>query len=137
MADKKKTQAGSPFWQIIFPAVIGSLIILLLGAWIVLESNAGTVSRFAEISTVLLVIPVFFSSLLVLIVLGALIYLVLEMIAGLPSITSRILELLEKIQKGAEAISKSITRIFIEPTAFLAGFKRAKTKEDPDIVLKD
>lgn len=137
MADNKRTRAGSTFWQITFPALIGSLIILMLGAWIVLESNPGTISRFAELSTVLLVIPVFFSSLLLLVVLGALIYLVLKIIGGLPSITGRILSVLEKIQHGAEVISKNIAKILIGPTVFLAGFRRKKSKEGPDIILKD
>lgn len=137
MTDKKKSQAGSFFWQIIFPAFIGLVFVLLAGGWIVLKTSTGNVSRYAEISTVLLLIPVFFNALLVMVILGASVYLILRIIHGLPSITERILAILEKIQQSVTVFSKNLTKIVIQPTAFLAGFRRAPSKENQEINLNE
>jgi predicted membrane protein len=128
MADKKKAPAGSSFWQIIFPTLVGTLLLLLVGIMIVLYTSTGNVSRFAEISTVLLVIPVLFSSFLVMLLLGALIVLIYKIIQGLPSITGWILDKVERIQKVVQAVSKNAAVPVIRPAAFLAGFRCIFTK---------
>jgi len=135
MAEKKKAPAGSPFWQIIFPTVVGTLLLLLLGIWIILYSSTGTVSRFAEISTVLLVIPVMFSSLLLFLILGGLIVLVLKIIRGLPAITEWILDKLEWFQTAARTISDTAAIPVVRPAAFLAGIRRIFAKENSDIQI--
>ena len=72
----------------------------------------------------LLVIPVMFSSLFVMLLLGALIVLVIKIIQGLPSITEWILEKLEWIQKGVQVVSKNAVAPVVRPAALLAGFRR-------------
>jgi len=135
MAEKKKAPAGSFFWQIIFPTLIGTLLLLLLGIWIILYTSPGNISRFAEISTALLVIPVLFSSLLVLLLLGALIILVIKIIQGLPSITGWILDKLEWIQKGVQVISKNVAAPVVRPAALLAGIRRIFSKDNSDVQI--
>jgi len=121
MEKKKEYAAGSGFWQIIFPTIIGTIVILLVCVWVVIDVDAGNITRFAELSTVLLVIPVLFFSLISLFVLGALIYLVVRLMHGLPSITSRILEFLEKIREVVGKISDFVVKPVIQPTAILRG----------------
>jgi hypothetical protein len=123
MDKKKEHVAGSDFWQIIFPAIIGTIVILLVCVWVVIGIGAGNITRFAELSTVLLVIPVLFFSLISLFVLGALTYLVVRLMNGLPSITSRTLEFLEKIREVVRKISDFVVKPVIEPTAFLRGIR--------------
>jgi len=135
MAEKKKTPAGSFFWQIIFPTLIGTLLLLLLGIWIILYTSPGNVSRFADISTVLLVIPVLFSSLLVMLLLGALIALVIKIIQGLPSITGWILDKLEWVQKSVQAISEIAAVPVVRPAALLAGIRRIFTKDNSEVQI--
>jgi len=123
MEKRKEPAAGSGFWQIIFPTIIGTIVILLVCVWVVIDVGAGNITRFAELSTVLLVIPVFFILLIAIFVLGALIYLVVRLMHGLPSITSRILEFLEKIREVVGKISDFVVKPVIQPTAILRGIR--------------
>ncbi|MCD6425610.1 MAG: hypothetical protein J7L35_08880 [Anaerolineales bacterium] len=135
MAEKKKAPAGSTFWQIIFPTLIGTLLLLLVGIWVILYTSPGNISRFAEISTVLLVIPVLFSSLLVMLLLGALIVLVIKIIQGLPTITGWILDKLERVQKGVRVISENAAVPVIRPVTLLAGIRRIFTKDNSEVQI--
>jgi len=132
MEKKKKPAAGSSFWQIIFPAVVGTIFILLICAWVVIGVGAGNISRFAELSTVLLILPVLFFLLIILVILGACVVLSVKMIRGLPPITSRIVEFLDKIRDGASKISEIVVQPVIQPAAYLKGlrsiFSREKTR---------
>ncbi len=135
MAEKKKAPAGSSFWQIIFPALVGALLLLLVGIWVILYTSPGNISRFAEISTVLLVIPVLFSSLLLMLLLGALIVLVIKIIQGLPTITGWILDKLERVQKGVRVVSENAAGPVIRPLVLLAGIRRIFTKDKPEVQI--
>jgi hypothetical protein len=135
MIEKKKPPMGSTFWQIIFPTLVGTLLLLLLGVWIILYSNSGNVSRLAEISTVLLVIPVMLSSLLLFLLLGGLIFLVVRIIKGLPSITEWILDKLEWVQNFVGKVSDNAVVPVVRPAAFLAGIRRLFTKDNSDIQI--
>jgi len=131
MEKKKEHAVGSGFWQIIFPTIVGTIVILLVCVWVVIGVGVGNITRFAELSTVLLVIPVFFFLLIVMFVLGASIYLVVRLMHGLPSITSRILEFLEKIRDGVGKISDFVVKPVIQPTAILRGIKEVLPKRNP------
>jgi len=135
MAEKKKAPVGSFFWQIIFPTLIGTLLILLVGIWVILYTSPGNVSRFAEISTVLLVIPVLFSSLFIMLLLVGLIVLVIKIIQGLPSITEWILDKLKWIQKAVQTVSENAVVPVVRPAAILAGIRRAFSKDNADIQI--
>ncbi len=135
MAEKKKAPAGSSFWQIIFPTLVGTLLLLLSGIWVILYTSPGNISRFAEISTVLLVIPVLFSSLLLMLLLGALIVLVIKIIQGLPTITEWILDKLERVQKGVRVVSENAAVPVIRPAVLLAGIRRIFTKDNSEVQI--
>ena len=129
MAEKKESPAGSSFWQIIFPAIAGTILILLVCVWVASGVGPGNISRFAELSTVLLILPVLLFSLIILVILGACVYLSVRMIRGLPPITSRIGEFLDKIRDGASRVSKFIVQPVIQPSAYLKGFKSIFSRE--------
>jgi membrane protein required for beta-lactamase induction len=137
MEQKKKRPAGSDFWQIIFPSALGALILILLGVWLVLSAGTANVSRFAEISTVLLVVPVFFLALLVGLILVGVIYGVSRFMDLIPRMTEPVLAVLEKIRQAAGAFSKASARLVIEPTAWVAGVKKNKHRADQEIQLND
>lgn len=137
MAEKKKSPRGSEFWQILFPTLVGAVLILALGIWFGLTGSTGSLSRFAEISTVLLAIPVYIGSLLFALLLVGMIYLVSQLIKGIPTITGRVLEVLDKIRVGAARGSRSLTRLVIEPIAILGIFRRGTEHQDPEIKLND
>jgi hypothetical protein len=129
MAEKKESPAGSSFWQIIFPAAAGTIFVLLICIWVASGVEAGNISRFAELSTVLLILPVLFFSLIILVVLGACVFLSVRMIRGLPPITSRIVEFLDKIRDGVSKFSEIIVQPVIQPTAYLKGFRAIFSRE--------
>ncbi len=129
MAEKKKTSRGSEFWQIIFPGLVGLILVGLLCAWIVVAVSPGNISRFAEVSTVLLVIPVLFFSLFSLILLGLLIYLVQRIIRVIPPFTTRVVEFLEKIQEAVRKISEVIVKPVFQPTSVLTVIRNLFTKK--------
>jgi len=131
MAEKKESPAGSSFWQIIFPAAAGTIFILLICIWVASGVGTENISRFAELSTVLLILPVLFFSLIILVVLSAFVVLSVRMIRGLPPITSRIVEFLNKIRDGVSRFSEIIVQPVIQPTAYLKGFKSIFSREKP------
>lgn len=129
MAEKKESPAGSSFWQIIFPAVAGTIFILLICVWVVIGVGVGNISRFAELSTILLIIPVLFFSLIILVIMAACVVLSVKMIRGLPPITSRIVEFIDKIRDGVSRFSEIIVQPVIRPSAYLKGFRSIFTRE--------
>jgi len=137
MAEKKKSPRGSDFWQILFPTIVGAVLLVALGVWFGITGSTESLSRFAEISTVLLTIPVYIAALLFALVLVGLIFLASKLIQGIPSITGRVLQVLDKIQDGAAQVSRFLARLVIEPTAILAIFQRKRDRRDPDIKLND
>lgn len=137
MVEKKKRPAGSSFWQIIFPTLVGAIGVILIGIWFTLYSSSWNLSRFAEISTVLLVIPVFFAGLVFALILGVSILLVSRVMTWIPSVTVRLLEILEKIRQAAEVVTRTAARLVIEPAALLAGLRREKPSESQTIKLDE
>ena len=137
MAEKKKSPRGSEFWQILFPTLVGAVLLLALGVWFGLSGSTGSLSRFAEISTVLLAVPMYIAALLFAYVLVELIRLVNKLIWGVPSITGQVQEILGKIRDGAALVSRSLARLVIEPAAILGIFQRKRDHRDPDIKLND
>ena len=137
MAEKKKSSRGSEFWQILFPTIVGAVLLLALGVWFGITGSKGNLSRFAEISTVLLTIPVYIATLLFALILVGLIFIVSKLIQGIPSITGPVIQILDKIRDGAAQGTRSLARLVIEPTAILAIFQRKRDRRDPDIKLND
>ena len=137
MAEKKKAPRGSEFWQIIFPTIVGAVLLLAFGFWFGLTGSTGSLSRFAQVSTVLLALPATIVILLVGLVLVGLILLVGKLIQVIPTLTGWVLEFLGKIQQGAKLGTRSLARLVIEPTAMLAIFQRKSAKKDQEIKLTD
>lgn len=137
MASKKKAPRGSEFWQILFPTLVGAALILALGVWLGLTRSSGSLSRFAEISTVLLAISVSSISLLIGLLLVRSIILVNKLIKGIQPITEWVLGILDKIQDGVKRGSGSLARLVIEPAAVLAVFQRKPDHRGQEIKIKD
>jgi ABC-type dipeptide/oligopeptide/nickel transport system permease component len=134
---EKKSPRGSEFWQIIFPTLVGAVLMLALGIWFGLTGSAGNISRFAHISTVLLSIPVFIVSLVFGLVLVGLIYLVGRLLGGIPPVAEKLLHFLDRIRDTAGRASRSVAKLVIEPTAKLAVFQRKSDPSVEEIKLND
>ena len=130
MDEKKKLSKGSEFWQIFFPGLAALILVGLACAWVVVGVNPGEIGRFAEISTVLLVIPVLIFSLLSFIILGLLIYLVQKMILGIPPYSARLLDFLTKLKSAVQKISDTFAQPVIRPMALISGIRSIFSKKD-------
>ena len=137
MAEKRKSPQGSEFWQIIFPTLVGATMIFGLGIWFGITGSTGSLARFAEISTVLLVVPTGLAVLLMGLLLGGAAYLFGRLIEGIPPLTGKVLDFLEKIRAGVKQVSSAAARLVIEPAAVLAIFKPRRGRQDPEIPLND
>ena len=123
MVEENKGNRGSEFWQIIFPALVGLIIIGLICAWVVVSGTDSGVTRYAEISTVLLVIPVLILSVLSLLFLGLLIYGLQRLIIAIPPLTKRAFDFVEVIRFWVADFSELITKPVKGPVALLAGIR--------------
>ena len=110
---------------------------LALGIWFGVTGSSGNISRFAQISTVLLAIPVFIASLVFGLMLVGLIYLVGRLHQGIPPIAERLLHLLDRIRDTAVRGSRSVAKLVIEPSAKFAIFKRKPDHPVEEIKLND
>jgi hypothetical protein len=133
MEEKRKNPAGSPFWQIAMPMILGGILIILLGVGIVLEVSPGNISRFAEISTVLLLIPYMGLSLIGALLLVGLIVLTVKIITGLPVYTSKLLELVGRLHEAVKKVSDVAVAPVIRPAAILGGLKGLWRREEKEI----
>ena len=128
MAEKKGSPAGSSFWQIIFPAFISGVLIILIGVLVAMKLGEDELGRFAEISTVLLILPIIISSSLFFVIFGAGIYLITRVMQGIPPLTTRILEILDKIKDVVKKVSEFIVQPVIRPSALLGGLRNIFSK---------
>ena len=119
MAEKIHNQDGSSFWQIIFPVLIGTIITITVSVLVVLKVNPGNLSRFAEISTIFLILPILFFSVIIFLVLLGIVVLLSKVMKRIPPITSRIVDLLARIQGVVKRISSLIMKLIIQPAKFL------------------
>jgi hypothetical protein len=117
-------RSGSEFWQIFFPAVTLGLIFIGIGVLVILELEPDNTAQLAEVSTIILIIPVLVISLIWFIILGGMIYLVSRLSKALPILTGRILDILEKANNLVKQISAQLTKPVIYPTALLGGLSR-------------
>lgn len=124
MNDNSKTPQISVLLQIYLPLFLGSALILGLGVWAALASARGTdISRFADVSAVLLIIPVLIGSLIPLAFLLGLAYGVIKLIEIIPSGTRRVQEVLEKIRHGVDRGSRRVVQPFLAVGGMWAGLK--------------
>jgi len=130
MPDKSKTSQFSVWWQIYLPLIAGSAVILGLGVWAAFASASGTdISRFADGSAVLLIIPVLIVSLMPLALLLLVVYGVIKLIEIIPRGTRRIQQVLEKIRHGVDRGSRRIVQPFAAVEGVWAGLRTLIRRE--------
>lgn len=95
------------FWQIIFPIVLFSIFLGVVGVFTVL-AGAGIDRLMADISIIWLVIPILFSALILLAVLVGLIYLVSRLLSITPVYTRKVQSFFVRIEQGTRKITSSI-----------------------------
>jgi hypothetical protein len=114
MAENQRNNQQESFWQIMFPLILGGLIILGLGAWIIwTAAGEGSVRQAADVSTVLLVIPVLVFALIPLALFGAGAYGIYRLRGVLPPYFQKVLQFIESIRAAVgKAADKSVEPIY-------------------------
>ena len=131
MKENQKQSAGSFFLQITFPLLAGTAAVIALGVWVVIGVGGAGISRWAEISTVLLVIPVLIFSLIPLAVIAGLAAGISWLIRNIPQITIRVQEALQTVQETASRISSLAVEPVIWPRSSWAGLKSIFQRNPP------
>lgn len=137
MEDRSTARKMTAIWQIYLPLVIGSLAVLVLGLWAVVAAAGGTdVSRFADTSTVFLLIPVLVFSLIPLALLVGMIYGVIRLIEIIPPGTQRILAVVERLQRGLTTVSEKAVQPILWVESVRAGLKGAFKRTEKSTIEK-
>jgi len=131
MKENQKQPAGSIFLQITFPLLAGTAAVIALGVWVVIGVGGAGISRWAEISTVLLVIPVLILSLIPLAVIAGLAAGISWLIRNIPQITTRIQEAFRTVQETASRLSSLAVKPVIWPRSNWAGLKSIFQRNPP------
>jgi hypothetical protein len=97
------------FWQIIFPTVLFSFLLGVVGGFIIL-AEAQTDRLLADISIIWLVIPLLFSALILLAVLVGLIYLVTRLLTIIPVYSRKLQNFFYRIEQGTRKATASIIK---------------------------
>ena len=102
-------------WQILVPILIALVLVIAVSVAVASGSDAST-SRWADISTIWIIIPLLFSALITIIILGAIIYGVAKLLDITPVYTQKLTALIhlaaQKIKAVADASAKPI--FFVE-----------------------
>ena len=125
MNETEEKHRKSPFWQVIFPLLVGTIVMLAVAVWAVIASAGGAdLSRYADTSAVVFVILAILLSLIPLFLLGGIAYGLYRLSEVIPRGT----RWLARAASQLEELSRRAATIIVEPVlrveSFLAGLKR-------------
>ncbi len=105
-------------WQILVPIIVALILVITASVAVAMGSDAST-SRWADISAIWIIIPLLFSALVALIILGGIIYGMAKLLNITPIYTQKLTALIylaeQKIKNAADLSTKPI--FFIEELA--------------------
>ena len=106
------------FWQITAPFVVGILIILTLAVLSALSGDA-SISRWADISLIWLIIPSMLAALVILVLLAGVTYGVIWLIGTIPRYSRQAQDILVTIESKVKQVSDAV----VEPVLRVESFK--------------
>lgn len=124
MKSDNRTNYPSPFWSVIFPLLVGSILIAAFGVWAIITSAGGEdVSRFADLSAVLLIILLALFFLAPLFLLGGAAYGLFRLYDVIPQGTRWLLGGSRKVQEMATRAAELTAEPVLRVKSFQAGLK--------------
>lgn len=124
MDEDNRTYHKGAFWQVTFPIVLGSIAILGLVVWAAIGAAGGAdVSRFADISVVILIIPAMLFSLLPLALLAGVIYGLFRLLHILPKGMRRVRAFLGRVHDGVVTFSAKTVEPILRVKSAWVGLK--------------
>ena len=109
-------------WQITLPFVFGVVVFLVLAVLTGL-SGVGEVSRWADVSTIWLIIPVLFVGLIFLAILGGLIFAVIWLVRNLPRYALKLQNIFALIEAKTRQASDAAVEPILRAQSFSASVK--------------
>jgi hypothetical protein len=109
-------------WQITVPATIVILMLVIL-SWLFWNAQPGKQSQWADISVIMMTIPMLLVALITVVIQAASIYALVRLIKVLPVYSFRGFNLLVMIGWKAGTIEDKIVRPFVEVRAFKASVR--------------
>ena len=123
----RKTIIRQEFWQIILPISVTGLIVLMVAILICL-APPGTASAWADVSLVLLLIPVMVVALLILGLSAALVYGVVRLTEVIPPFARRAQAFAFNLERRIHSLSHNLVEPIIKVSSFKAGLQIFRRK---------
>lgn len=117
-------------WQIYIPAIVGAIILLVIAALVGI-GDAMSVSQWADVSLIWLIVPAMFFTLIFALVLAGLVYAFAKLIGAVPYLAYRIQEILLMIRIRARQISETSTKPIIRTKSFFAAVRAIFKRGSP------
>lgn len=112
------------FWQITFPLMIGSLLILALAVWTVsTAARGGEVGKAADASLVFLIIPALMVALIFLVILAGLVYALIWLNKNIPFYAYQVQIFFARVQGRVQTIADKAAAPVIKTSGLLAALR--------------
>ncbi|HEX6270505.1 MAG TPA: hypothetical protein VFZ43_09735 [Anaerolineales bacterium] len=110
---------GQRTWQIILPVVLAAIVFVALIVLVILAASRGTgdVARWAEVSTILISIPIIIVGFLVLLLLAGFVYLKIRLLQIAPIYTGKAQDFVYKISGAVKRAADAA----VKPVFYLSG----------------
>jgi len=124
MEKHKPQSVPSAFWPVTFPLLVGAAAVIALLVWAAAASAGGSdLSRFADLSAVLLIILMMVLSVVPLLLLGGIAYGLLRLYRIIPRGTRQLQQILEKVETAVKKAASVVTEPMIRVKSAAAGIK--------------
>jgi uncharacterized oligopeptide transporter (OPT) family protein len=113
------------FWQITVPVTVGGVLLLLIAIGVVIAyfANTGDIAKWANVSTIILIVPAMIIGLIVIAVSAGMAYLVTRGLSEAPFIARRIQDIAVLIVVRVNKASDASTEPFLRVHQFTAGLR--------------
>lgn len=109
-------------WQIYVPVIVGAVILLVI-AVLVGFGDAMSVSQWADVSLIWLIVPAMLFTFVLLLVTGGLVYAFAKLLNVVPYLAFRVQEILLTIRIRARQVSDMSTKPIISTKSFYAAVR--------------
>ena len=119
------------FWQVTFPLILGSLVVLGLAVWTILAAAADiTIRKQADISLVFLIIPAMIMMLIPLAILAGIVYGVIWLNENTPGFMLRVQKVVDQVRDGVRKGSDKAVEPVIRLKSRNASFEVLKRRKN-------
>jgi hypothetical protein len=136
------THKQEVFWQITFPLILGVLLLSLACVGVILTATGTSpdINRWADISTIWLLLPLIFGTVIVILALTGMVYVLVKILAIVPGYARLMQDFFTKVQVRVRILADKIVEPVLKIQAIQAGarvlkheiFARRRDKVPPE-----